>query len=61
MHTPAPKAFTGLPAHAASGPAAGSATTVGLMAYDRSGAEGILDGLPHGPQKVHRLRGLKQA
>ncbi|MFE7933985.1 hypothetical protein ACFU6S_35755 [Streptomyces sp. NPDC057456] len=42
---PGPKAFVGLLAFAGAGPTAGSATTVGLMAYDQSDAEGILDGL----------------
>ncbi|WP_327313454.1 hypothetical protein [Streptomyces sp. NBC_01235] len=42
---PGPQAFTGLLAHPGAGPAAGSATTIGLMAYDRSGAEAILEGL----------------
>ncbi|WP_242432588.1 hypothetical protein [Streptomyces sp. Root1310] len=42
---PGPRAFVGLLAFGGAGPTAGSATTVGLMAYDRSDAEGILDGL----------------
>ncbi|MEU9311023.1 hypothetical protein [Streptomyces sp. NPDC048256] len=42
---PGPKAFVGLLAFGGAGPTAGSATTIGLMAYDRSDAEGILDGL----------------
>ncbi|MCX4763607.1 hypothetical protein OG562_22110 [Streptomyces sp. NBC_01275] len=42
---PGPKAFVGLLAYAGAGPSAGSATTVGLMAYDQSAAAGILDGL----------------
>ncbi|MER5193505.1 hypothetical protein ACWD3J_16075 [Streptomyces sp. NPDC002755] len=42
---PGPKAFVGRLAFAGAGPTAGSATTVGLMAYDGSDAEGILDGL----------------
>lgn len=43
--SPAPKAFVGRLAYADSGPAAGTATTVGLMAYAQSDAEGILDDL----------------
>ncbi|MFD8213185.1 hypothetical protein ACFV2U_05495 [Streptomyces sp. NPDC059697] len=54
---PAPKAFTGLLAYADSGPAAGSATTIGLMAYDRSGAEGIPDGLRTALQKCTAYEG----
>ncbi|MEU3619366.1 hypothetical protein ABZ725_44795 [Streptomyces sp. NPDC006872] len=42
---PGPKAFVGLLAFAGAGPAAGSATTVGLMAYDQPAAEGVLEGL----------------
>ncbi|MCX5374392.1 hypothetical protein OG613_09230 [Streptomyces sp. NBC_00015] len=42
---PGPKAFVGLLAFGGAGPTAGSATTIGLMAYDGSDAEGILDGL----------------
>ncbi|WP_314219583.1 hypothetical protein [Streptomyces zaehneri] len=42
---PGPKAFVGLLAFGGAGPTAGSATTIGLMAYDQSDAEGILDGL----------------
>ncbi|MFJ1967460.1 hypothetical protein ACIO93_02200 [Streptomyces sp. NPDC087903] len=42
---PAPKAFEGLLAYATSGSAAGSATTVGLMAYEQSDAQSVLDGL----------------
>ncbi|MEU1190224.1 hypothetical protein [Streptomyces sp. NPDC005859] len=42
---PGPQAFVGLLAYSGAGPTAGSATTVGLMAYDQSDAEGILEGL----------------
>lgn len=42
---PGPKAFVGLLAFGGAGPTAGSVTTIGLMAYDGSDAEGILDGL----------------
>ena len=42
---PDPREFVGLLAYADSGPAAGSATTVALMAYEESDAAGILDGL----------------
>ncbi|WP_109000922.1 hypothetical protein [Streptomyces rishiriensis] len=42
---PAPRAFQGRLAFSGSGPGAGAATTIGLMAYDRSDAEGVLDGL----------------
>ncbi|MBW8739080.1 MAG: hypothetical protein JF621_18795 [Streptomyces turgidiscabies] len=42
---PAPKEFLGLLAYATSGSQAGSATTIGLMAYDQPAAEGVLDGL----------------
>ncbi|GGW30971.1 hypothetical protein GCM10010381_14330 [Streptomyces xantholiticus] len=42
---PAPKAIVGKVAYATSGPSVGSATTIGLMAYDQSGAERILSGL----------------
>ncbi|SEP87756.1 hypothetical protein SAMN04487983_100268 [Streptomyces sp. yr375] len=43
---PGPKAFTGLLAYAGAGPTAGSATTIGLMAYDgSSAAQGVLGGL----------------
>ncbi len=42
---PAPKQFLGLLAYATSGSQAGSATTIGLMAYDQPAAEGVLDGL----------------
>ncbi|GAB7106725.1 hypothetical protein JCM4814A_50390 [Streptomyces phaeofaciens JCM 4814] len=42
---PDPREFVGRLAYADSGPAAGSATTVGLMAYEQSDAVGILDGL----------------
>ncbi|WP_055523110.1 hypothetical protein [Streptomyces graminilatus] len=42
---PAPKEFVGLLAYATSGSSAGSATTIGLMAYDQPDAEGVLDGL----------------
>ncbi|MEH0416344.1 hypothetical protein [Streptomyces sp. B21-083] len=42
---PAPKQFLGLLAYATAGSSAGSATTIGLMAYDQPDAEGVLDGL----------------
>ncbi|WP_405825605.1 hypothetical protein OG241_49055 [Streptomyces sp. NBC_01390] len=42
---PAPKQFHGLLAYATAGSSAGSATTIGLMAYDQPDAEGVLDGL----------------
>ncbi|MDR6979526.1 hypothetical protein J2X68_006262 [Streptomyces sp. 3330] len=42
---PGPEAFVGLLAFGGAGPTAGSATTIGLMAYDRSDAGGVLDGL----------------
>ncbi|WP_260848837.1 hypothetical protein [Streptomyces sp. SLBN-118] len=42
---PSPKAVVSKMAYATSGPSAGSATTIGLMAYDQSDAEQILSGL----------------
>ncbi|MER6784651.1 hypothetical protein ABT330_08445 [Streptomyces sp. NPDC000658] len=42
---PEPRAFQGRLAFSGSGPGAGAATTIGLMAYDRSDAEGVLRGL----------------
>ncbi|MGI5460910.1 hypothetical protein ACQEWB_48695 [Streptomyces sp. CA-249302] len=42
---PAPQQFVGLLAYASSGSSAGSATTIGLMAYDQPDAEGVLDDL----------------
>lgn len=42
---PGPRAFRGRLAFSSAGPSAGAATTIGLMAYDGSGAEGVLDDL----------------
>ncbi|MER6412041.1 hypothetical protein [Streptomyces humidus] len=42
---PGPQAFEGRLAFPGAAPADGAATTIGLMAYDRSGAEGVLDRL----------------
>ncbi|MGW0946323.1 hypothetical protein ACWD4O_27810 [Streptomyces sp. NPDC002623] len=42
---PGPQAFVGLLAFAGAGPSAGSATTIGLMAYDQPAAEGVLEDL----------------
>nr|WP_239135129.1 hypothetical protein [Streptomyces sp. SID12488] len=54
---PAPKHFLGLLAYATAGSSAGSATTIGLMAYDRPGAEGILDGLRTALEKCTAYEG----
>ncbi|MGY1495390.1 hypothetical protein ACW4TU_01880 [Streptomyces sp. QTS52] len=54
---PAPKQFLGLLAYTTSGSSAGSATTIGLMAYDQPTAEGILDGLRTALEKCTAYEG----
>jgi hypothetical protein len=54
---PAPKQFLGLLAYATSGSSAGSATTIGLMAYDQPDAESILDGLRTAVEKCTAYEG----
>ncbi|MCQ9134125.1 hypothetical protein [Streptomyces hilarionis] len=54
---PAPRAFQGRLAFSGSGPGAGAATTIGLMAYDRSGAEGVLQALRTALKKCTAFEG----